>query len=137
MPDIAYNVPAADLKSGLFVIGVLPLERRLHGLQQRGRHGKAEWRQAEPAMDEICPGLFSGAAGPGCDNFLSWLLSNESAWKIQLAARFKTGKTYRFYLGPEDRITPAGEKEIFLLNDSSINSRFSFINSVDLNFIAS
>jgi hypothetical protein len=53
LPDIAYPVPAADLKSALLDNGDLPLAVMLHGLQQRSRDGEAEWQQVEPAMDRL------------------------------------------------------------------------------------
>lgn len=49
LPDIAYLVPAADLKSALLENGELPLAVMLHALQQRRRDGEAEWQQVEPA----------------------------------------------------------------------------------------
>ncbi len=53
LPDIAYPVPAADLKSALLDNGDLPLAVMLHGLQQRSQDGEAEWQQVEPAMDRL------------------------------------------------------------------------------------
>ena len=53
LPDIAYPVPAADLKSALLDNGELPLTLMLSSLQQRGRDGEAEWQQVEPAMDRL------------------------------------------------------------------------------------
>jgi hypothetical protein len=53
LPDIAYPVPAADLKLALLDNGDLPLAVMLHGLQQRSRDGEAEWQQVEPAMDRL------------------------------------------------------------------------------------
>lgn len=43
LSDIAYPVPAADLKSALLDNGDLPLAAMLHGLQQRSRDGEVEW----------------------------------------------------------------------------------------------
>ena len=53
LPDIAYPVPAADLKSALLDNGDLPLALMLHGLQQRSRDGEADWQQVEPALDRL------------------------------------------------------------------------------------
>ena len=51
LPDIAYPVRAANLKSTLLDNGDLPLAAMLHGLRQRSRDGEVEWQQLEPAMD--------------------------------------------------------------------------------------
>lgn len=51
LPDIAYPVRAANLKSTLLDNGDLPLAAMLHGLQQRSRDGEVEWQRLEPAMD--------------------------------------------------------------------------------------
>ena len=53
LPDIAYPIPAGDMQSALLGDGELPLAVLLHGLQQRGRAGEAQWQQIEPAMDRL------------------------------------------------------------------------------------
>jgi len=53
LPDIAYTVPATDLKLALLDKGDLLLAVMLHGLQRRSRDGEAEWQQVEPAMDRL------------------------------------------------------------------------------------
>ncbi|MGZ0168436.1 MAG: hypothetical protein ACKVHE_02670 [Planctomycetales bacterium] len=53
LPDIPYPVPSLDLQSALLDDGELPLSMMLHGLQQRGRDGEAQWQQIEPAMERL------------------------------------------------------------------------------------
>lgn len=53
LPDIAYPVPMAELKSALPDEGELPLAVILHGLQQKSRDGNADWQQMTPALDRL------------------------------------------------------------------------------------
>lgn len=50
LPEIAYPIAVADLKSALGAGGELPLAVMLHGLQVKARDGGAEWKHYEPAM---------------------------------------------------------------------------------------
>ncbi|MBY0438298.1 MAG: hypothetical protein K2W80_08910 [Burkholderiales bacterium] len=53
LPDIAYPIAVADLRSVLGNGGELPLAVMLHCLQVRARDGGADWKHFEPAMGRL------------------------------------------------------------------------------------
>ncbi len=53
LPDIAYPIASADLKSAVDAGGELPLAMLLHGLQVSARDGGTEWKRPEPAMSRL------------------------------------------------------------------------------------
>ncbi|MBK8337389.1 MAG: hypothetical protein IPL03_12750 [Sterolibacteriaceae bacterium] len=53
LPDIAYPIASADLKSALDAGGELPLAVMLHGLQVTTRDGSTDWKRYEPAMSRL------------------------------------------------------------------------------------
>jgi len=53
LPDIAYPIASADLKSAVDAGGELPLAMMLHGLQVSTRDGGTEWKRYEPAMSRL------------------------------------------------------------------------------------
>ena len=53
LPDIAYPIASADLKSAVDAGGELPLAMMLHGLQVSSRDGGTDWKRYEPAMSRL------------------------------------------------------------------------------------